>query len=604
MATRLVHRGPDSDGYLVDGPVALGVRRLSIIDLATGDQPIFNEDRSVAVIQNGEIYNFPALRAELEQAGHVFRSRSDTEVIAHLYEQDGERFVERLLGMFAIAVYDLRRQRLVLARDRLGKKPLYYADLGTRLVFGSELKALLSLPSFPRTIDEPALLEFFTYRAVPGPRTIFRAARKLQPGHLLVVDADGPHEPRCYWRLSFADPFDDRPEILAERLRELLFESVRDRLVSDVPLGAFLSGGIDSSAVVAAMVSVSSGEVRTFSVGFDDPRHDERQAAAQTARALGTTHTESIVRLDPNAALDVLPWHFDEPFSDASAVTTYAVSRMAREHVTVALSGDGGDENFAGYTHHLYPMVAGRVRRALPGVPRPLWGALSAVYPRAPWVPRPLRGKTMLSYLSKDPVRGYARLVRATDPGLLLRLLDGDVRGQLHGYDPTAVLHDRYARTDAPDSLGRMLQLDLASYLVDDILTKVDRASMAASLEVRCPLLDHRLVEFAARIPSAYKLQAGVGKWIFRRALEGLVPAQILTRPKHGFDVPLGAWTLGPLRPAIEAAIAGLSPGLFDRTSLSSAWQEHQVGKRDHTELFWALLMLDRWRTVHDVPLP
>jgi asparagine synthase (glutamine-hydrolysing) len=603
MVERLVHRGPDSDGFLIDGPAALGVRRLSIIDLEGGSQPIFSEDRSIAVFQNGEIYNFRELRAELEAKRHRFRTRSDTEVIVHLYEDVGERFVERLRGMFAIALFDRRRGRLLLARDRLGKKPLYYAELPNMLLFASELKSLLALPAFPRQLDEQALLDFFTFRGVPAPRSIFRSARKLPPAHLLVADVAGVRPPRPYWKLSFADPLDEPPERLAERLRELLDESVRLRLLADVPVGAFLSGGLDSSAVVAAMAAAQAGPVRTYCVGFDDPRHDERDEARPVAQALGSLHREQRVTLDPAVALEELPWYFDEPFADSSALPTYAVSRLARENVTVALSGDGGDETFAGYHRYLYDQRVGRVRKMLPPALLPLVRALAAVYPKGDWMPRRLRAKTVLACLGDDPLRAYFRSVRANDPALVLRQLSGSFRERLGGYDPFEVVHAAHARTDAPDPLGRLLQTDLSTYLVDDILTKVDRASMAASLEVRCPLLDHRLVELAARIPSHYKLRRGAGKWIFRRALEGLVPPSVLRRPKHGFDIPLRAWTRAQLRPAIERAIQDAPAEIFSRAALTAEWRKHRLGLSDRSELFWALLVFDAWRRRHAIPL-
>ena len=604
MAGTLVHRGPDADGFFVAGRAALGFRRLSVVDLHTGHQPAFGEDGSVAVFQNGEIYNFRELRGELEAKGHTFRSRGDTEAIAHLYEEEGERFVERLRGMFAIALYDRRRERLLLARDRLGKKPLYYAEVGDRLLYGSELKALLSLPSFPRAVDEQALLDFFCYRAVQAPKSIFRAARKLPPGHLLIADAAGARRPRPYWRLSFAEPFEEPAERLVERLRELLSESVQARLTADVPLGAFLSGGVDSSAVVAAMRAGGARPARTFCVGFDDGQHDERRYAAGVARALGTAHTEALVPLEPGVALEVLPWHFDEPFADSSAVPTYAVAKLARQHVTVALSGDGGDELFAGYQHYFFSYLVGCLREAIPEALRPLLGAVSRVYPRRSWMPRYLRAKTVLAATAEDPAQLYARSVRTNDPAFVLRYLGGDLRARLRGYDPTVVIEDAYRRADAPDTLGRMLQTDLATYLPDDILTKVDRASMAASLEVRCPLLDHRLVEFVARIPSGLKIRRGERKWIFRRALAGAVPRSALRRPKQGFSVPLAAWTRRDLREAIDQAISEAPPGLFDRAALDQSWQAHLVGAADHAEFFWALLVLDRWRRAHAAPLP
>jgi asparagine synthase (glutamine-hydrolysing) len=604
MAQTIQHRGPDSDGFFLSSRVALGYRRLAIIDPSGGNQPITNEDGSIVVFQNGEIYNFRQLRAELESKGHTFRTDSDTEAIVHLYEVEGEGFAERLRGMFAIAIFDRRRERLLLVRDRIGEKPLYYAHLPGMLLFASELKAMLALPTFPRAVDEEALLDFFTYRGVLAPKTIFRAARKLPAGHLLVADAGGVRPPRAYWRLSFADPFTDSPKRLADQLRELITESVRAQLVADVPVGAFLSGGVDSSAVVAAMVTAKQGQVRTYCVGFDDPSHDERAASRATAAALGTEHVDAQVPLDPESSLEVLPWYFDEPLADASAVPTYAVSKLARDHVRVALSGDGGDELFAGYRRYVYDRIENQVRHALPTPLRPPLALLAAAYPKGDWLPQKLRARTFLTNVLDDPAGAYFRSVRAGDPSVLLQHFGGDIRARLRGYEPFTVLGDAYARADAPDPLSRVLQTDLAIFLPEIILTKVDRASMAVSLEVRCPMLDHRLVEFAARIPVSLKLRRGRGKWILRRALDGVVPQSVLRSPKRGFDVPLGDWTRHRLRPQIEAAMRDAPPGLFEPKVLATTWREHLSGIADRSDFFWAVLVLDRWRRVHGIPLP
>jgi asparagine synthase (glutamine-hydrolysing) len=604
MVATIAHRGPDDEGVLVEDGVALGYRRLAILDLAGGDQPIEGEGGRVAVFQNGEIYNYRELREELERKGHRFRTRSDTEVLAHLYEEEGDGFPRRLRGMFAVAVYDRARRRLVLARDRLGKKPLYVADLGGVLAYGSELKCLLALRRFPREIDPRALHDFFAYRYVPSPRTIFRAARKVPPGHLLVADAEGIQPPRPYWRLRFADPSDEPPERLARRLRERLEESVRMRLVSDVPLGAFLSGGIDSTAVVAAMKASGADPVVTCCVGFEDPAHDEREEAAETSRILGTVHRSASVPLDPSVALDLLPWHFDEPFADASAVPTYWVSRVAREGVTVALSGDGGDECFAGYRRYRYDRIEGTLRRATPSwIRRHLVRPLAAMAPKGDWLPRVFRAKTLLQNVADDPARAYFRSVRANDPAFVRRHYGPHLREAVGSHDPFEVFERVYEAADAPDPLGRILQADLATYLPDDILAKVDRASMAVSLEVRCPLLDHVFVEEAARIPTSLKLRGGRSKWILRRAVGDLVPPRALARRKHGFDVPLREWTRRNLRGEIERAIREAPAGAFDRSALDRTWAAHLRGSRDAAEFFWAFLVLDRWRARHGIDL-
>ena len=518
MVAALHHRGPDDSGSFRDDLAALGHARLSIIDLASGHQPMCNEDESIWIVFNGEIYNFPELHESLVARGHRFRSRCDTEAILHLYEDHGERCVDHLRGMFAFAIWDQKRRRLFLARDRVGIKPLYYWHSGTRLVFGSEIKAILRAPGVPRRIDPEALQDYLTYLWVPAPKSMFEGILKLPAGHTAVFDEHGLRV-RQYWDLHFPEPLRDGEEALCERFLAELEESVRIHLLSDVPLGAFLSGGLDSSAVVATMARLISGPVVTNSIGFEEEAFDELEYADAVARKFHTDHHRQVVRPDAVDLVGRLAWHYDEPFADSSAIPTYCVSRMARENVTVALSGDGGDENMAGYRKYKFHQRERPVRRLVPGPLRRLaFRPLGRLYPKADWLPRVLRAKSTLQNLGLDrrrgdlPQPGRPRPERAS-----LALIRPEVRAK--GYDPMTVIEDHYRRCDAADPLSRELYVDIKTYLVDDILTKVDRASMAVGLEVRVPLLDHKFMEFMAAIPSGLKLRRGQGKYLFKQAV-------------------------------------------------------------------------------------
>lgn len=598
MTRSLSHRGPDEDGLHVEGPVGLGHRRLSIIDVDAGRQPIFNEDCSKAIVFNGEIYNFRSLRATLLQAGHRFQTSSDTEVILHAYEEYGSKCVEHLRGMFAFAIWDRQTETLFLARDRIGIKPLYYAWNGKRLLFGSELKAILEDDSMARELDLQALDEYLSYLYVPAPRTIFRGIAKLLPGHTLTVSAQGVKDEE-YWDLRF-DP-DERTteEEWIVRLRDKLRESVSIHLMSEVPLGAFLSGGIDSSAVVALMAGLLDRPIQTATIGFEESGFDEMPYARMVAARYRTQAHERTVRASASRILDQLVWHFDEPFADSSMIPTYYVSQVARERVTVCLSGDGGDENFAGYRRYKFDVFENRVRALLPGgLRRPVFSALSAIYPKADWLPRVLRGKTLLSNLSLSAEEGYFQTMTWFTPAMKQALYHEPIRIALKDYQAFSVMQRYFDRTRGWDPLSRIQYVDVKTYLVDDILTKVDRASMAHSLEVRVPLLDHEVMELAARIPPRFKLRDGEGKYILKQVLRDLIPAEAMNRPKMGFSIPLARWFRGELKPDFEERLfakPSFVSQLMDTEVIRGWWGQHQRGLRDYAYHLWALLVLESW---------
>ncbi len=593
------HRGPDDGGLHAEPGIGLAHRRLSIIDLATGQQPLYNEDGSVAVVFNGEIYNYQALIPELSALGHEFRTRSDTEVIVHAWEAWGRRCVERFRGMFAFALWDRTREQLLLARDRLGVKPLHYAYLDDgRLAFASELKALLACPGLSTGLDPLAVEDYFAFGYIPEPRTIFRAVRKLDPAHTLLLQRGQPRSaPQAYWDVRFT--LDQRigEQDAAEELRARLQESVRLRMIADVPLGAFLSGGVDSSAVVATMAGLSPAPVQTCSIAFDDPAFDESSSASAVAQRYHTRHHRERVATDDFELVDQLSAVYDEPFADSSAMPTYRVCELARRHVTVALSGDGGDESFAGYGRYRLQLFEERLRARVPARLRgALFGFLGAAYPKADWAPRVLRAKTTFQSLALDPVESYFRNVCMLRDDLRRRLFSPALRRELGGYRALEVFRAHARNADTEDPLALIQYLDLKTYLVGDINTKVDRASMAHSLEVREPLMDHPLVEWLASLPSSLKLHGGEGKYLLKRALEAQLPHAVLYRPKMGFAVPLAQWFRGPLRGRLRDALCGdtlLSSGLFDADSVRRLIDTHLSGARDFSASLWALLMFE-----------
>jgi asparagine synthase (glutamine-hydrolysing) len=589
MCSVLAHRGPDEEGLYIGSGAGLGMRRLSIIDLTTGSQPLSSEDRTIWAVCNGEIYNHRELRRDLTRRGHEFATRSDAETIVHLYEELGADCVERLRGMFALAVWDERRRALLLARDRIGIKPLYYAEIGNRILFASELKAILEHPAVERRLSWEAVGHLFAFQSTPARQSIVDAVRKLEPGYMLQASAGRGVRTRRYWELRFEPDTTSSADDLAGRLRDRLEESVRLHLESDVPVGAFLSGGIDSSAVVATMARLSSGRVKTFSIGFDERDYDELAHARAVARRFGTEHHEMVVRPDALDLLDDLVWHLDEPFGDASAIPTFMVSRLAAGSVKVVLSGDGGDELFAGYDKYV---VEGRERRAEPLL-RPFRGALGIL--ASAW-PRRARGANLLRHFSLD---GAARYL---DASTLFRL---DDQRRLFRPGPFALLsahapwRPASARLDgsAGHWLSALQSFDFAGYLPLDILTKVDRMSMAHGIEARVPLLDHRLVEFAATIPPGLALEGGVTKSIFKRALRGVLPDAVLDRPKQGFAVPLGRWFRGRLGPMVRDLLLSersRGRGIFQEAFIADLLARHARG-RDLDAAIWTLMSFELW---------
>jgi len=593
------HRGPDECGLHVEPGVGLGHRRLSIIDLSTGQQPLWNEDNSVVVVFNGEIYNYQALIPELTRLGHTFRTRSDTEVIVHAWEAWGEACVERFRGMFAFALWDRNRGTLFLARDRLGVKPLHYALLGDgTLAFGSELKSLMIHPAFRRDIDPRAVEEYFALGYVPDPRTIFHGAHKLPPAHTLLVRRGEPlAAPKMYWDPRFTQDRSISGEDAIAELTSRLEESVRLRLIAEVPLGAFLSGGVDSSAVVAAMAGQSSGPVNTCSIAFADPAYDESRYAQMVAERYRTRHFVDRVESDDFDLVDELSRLYDEPYADSSAIPTYRVCQLARRHVTVALSGDGGDENFGGYRRYRMHVAEERMRRILPlSLRRPMFGTLGHVYPKADWAPRYFRAKSTFEALGRDSVDAYFHGMSIFRDPMRSQLFSPSFKAKLDGYNAVEVFRHHAAQAGTDDPLALVQYLDLKTYLVGDINTKVDRASMAHSLEVREPLMDHPLVEWLASLPSSLKVRDGEGKWLLKKAMEPRLPQEVLYRPKMGFAVPLARWFRGPLRERVGRALTGGmmgDSGMFDMDYVGRLVAEHQSQRRDHSAPIWTLFMFD-----------
>ena len=599
MTGSLAHRGPDADGFFVEDGVGLGHRRLSIIDLEGGVQPFLNDAGTVAMTYNGEVYNFAEMRDELRAVGHEFHTHSDTEVLVHAWEEWGEACVERFNGMFALGIYDRRRRCLFLARDRLGIKPLYYGTLPNGLlVFGSELKALLQAPWLERHIDPLAVEDYFAYGYVPEPRTILSGVHKLPPGHTLTVTRGKPvPEPVQYWDVAF-QPGEARSEADIEaEIRHRVTESVKLRMIADVPLGAFLSGGVDSSAVVAAMADLKDSPVKTCSISFGDPKFNESAFAQVVADRFATDH--DVRQVDPADfdLIDRLVEFYDEPYADSSAMPTYRVCGLARNKVTVALSGDGGDENFAGYRRYRWHAYEERVRRLLPpGLRGPVFGLAGRLYPKMDWAPKVLRAKSTLQALARDSLEGYFHSVSILTPDERAQLFSPAFRRSLQGYQAVEVLAGHARRSPTDDPLSLVQYLDFKTYLPGDILTKVDRASMAHSLEVRVPLLDHTFVDWVSGLGPAVKLRGREGKYIFKKALEPVLPHDILYRPKMGFAVPIGQWFKGPLADRVRSAVLGLAlerTGIFDTAFLERMLREHQSGQRDHSSALWALLMFD-----------
>lgn len=593
------HRGPDEGGLHVEPGIGLGHRRLSIIDLSTGQQPLYNEDQSVCVVFNGEIYNYQALIPELQALGHVFHTRSDTEVIVHAWESWGERCVDRFRGMFAFALWDRNQQSLFLARDRLGVKPLYYALLDDgNFLFGSELKSLLAHGGLKREIDPYAIEEYFALGYVAEPRAIFKQARKLPPAHtLLLRRGQVVGQPKEYWdvRFSLNNPISDQ-DACAE-LTARLEESIRLRMISEVPLGAFLSGGVDSSAVVAMMAGLSKTAVNTCSIGFSDPAFNETEFAKQVADRYQTNHYLDMVESDDFDLIDTLARLYDEPYADSSAIPTYRVCQLARKHVTVALSGDGGDESFGGYRRYRLHLMEESMRSALPlGLRRPLFGTLGKLYPKADWAPRVFRAKTTFEALARTSAEAYFHSMSLIRSPMRRRLFSDSLNSALGGYSALNVFQEHANKAGTDDPLGLIQYIDLHTYLIGDINTKVDRASMAHSLEVREPLMDHELVEWLATLPSHLKMRGSESKYLLKKSMEPLLPPDIMYRPKMGFAVPLSRWFRGPLRQRVRDTLLNgqiAESGWFNPEVIKKIVEQHESGLGDHSTPIWTLLMFD-----------
>jgi asparagine synthase (glutamine-hydrolysing) len=599
MNDRLAHRGPDDEGFFLDGPAALAMRRLKIIDLETGHQPMCDEQRRVWAVFNGEIYNYRELTAELVGLGHTFQTRSDTEVIVHGYEERGLATVGDLEGMFAFALWDGPARTLVLARDRLGIKPLYYAVLPDQIVFASELRALVEHPAIDRTLDLTALSRYLAHEYVPAPASILRSIRKLPAGHWLTY-TEGRLKVEPYWTLSFRRDRDIGEAEAIEKLRWVVDVAVRQHLVSDVPLGVFLSGGIDSSAVAAFAARHVTGRLKTFSIGFEDPSFDESAHARRVAQALGTEHHEEV--LDARGARDLvqrLPDLLDEPLGDASLIPTFLLSRFTRRSVTVALSGDGGDELFAGYPTYQAHRLAGLIE------PVPHWLRGRLVQPLVERLPVSLSNlsldfklKRFLQGMEYRDVERHAVWLGSFTPGEQQELLTPEALARLESPPSYGAFHDILAAAPSVEGLERMLYLDLKGYLGEGVLTKTDRASMACSLEVRVPLLDRRVVELAAQLPMRLKLRGLTTKYVLKRALADVLPRETLARPKKGFGIPVGHWLRGELRPLLRdmcGADAIRRGGLFRPETVERLVVEHEAGRRDHRKKLYTLLAFQLW---------
>lgn len=598
MCDALMSRGPDDEGYYINGSVGLGMRRLSIIDVENGKQPIHNEDNTVHVVLNGEIYNFQELRAQLKGRGHSFYTDSDTEVIVHLYEEYGDQCVQHLRGMFAFALWDDKQKKLLLVRDRLGIKPLFYGQFHGHLVFGSELKALLQLPWVERQLDWGAVSHLFTFLTTPRDQSILSGIHKLEAGHMLTIQANRLPEVTRYWDVNFEADTQKSEDDFVEELREKLSESVRLRMICDVPFGAFLSGGIDSSAVVATMATQCSQPIKTFSVGFSEQAYNELSYARKVAEAFGTDHHELVLQPDVMGILDDIVWDMDEPFGDSSAIPTYMVSKLASQHVKVVLSGDGGDELFAGYDRYCVEQRERRYRY-IPGVLRSLMGAVGGQLSEG------TKGRNFLKHIALDGPDRYLDAGTLFDRESQQSLFQSPVCEQILSLDPWQSMLQSLPADDS-DWLSSLQYLDIKNYLSLDILTKVDRMSMANSLEARVPLLDHKLVEFAATIPSEFRLRNGNTKHIFKRAMRGVLPDHIIDRPKQGFAIPLGEWFRGDLNSFVHDLL--LSPtsqarNIFNSGYIENLLQLHNRGRSLDLQL-WTLISFELWcRRFLDAPL-
>ncbi|WP_417847611.1 asparagine synthase (glutamine-hydrolyzing) [Thalassoglobus sp.] len=599
MADSIAHRGPDAEGIWRAPGIGLAHRRLSIIDLSDGNQPIANEDGSVQVVFNGEIYNYQDLQSELISKGHRFRTNSDTEVLVHLYEEMGAEFVKRLRGMFAIALWDVKRQRLVLARDRVGQKPLYYFQDEKRVLFGSEIKAILSWRDIPREINLEALESYLTFGVVPGELSIFRNIHKLPAATTLVIDRNNwKATPHKYWQLNFEPDESKSLDQWIEELSNKFDETTDAHRIADVPVGAFLSGGVDSSAVVGSLMQTGAETIKTFSIGFEEEAFSELPYAKIIAEKFQTEHIEETVTSDAVAGLADLVHYYDEPFADSSAIPTMAVCKVAREHVKVVLSGDGGDEAFGGYSRYAHDLKEAKLRALLPEwFRKSILHQAANFWPKADWLPRPMRLKTALTNLSLKDDAAYANTISICRPDMRRQLFRQDIIEQLNGYHP----EDRIIRGFQHGNttpLNGMLSADTSMLLPDDFLTKVDRASMAVGLEVRPPMVDHEFLELAAKVPSSLKVKDGETKWIFKKACEKRLPLDIIWRRKQGFEIPADDWLRGPLREIFETQVLSPNSQLANFIEIKTAkklYNAHLNKTGRYGSILWSLLVLGCW---------
>lgn len=597
MCAALEHRGPDKRGIYTDGNAGLGIQRLRVIDLVTGDQPIRNEDGSVVVVLNGEIYNFAELRDRLRRRGHTLATKGDTEVIVHLYEEHGADCVRELHGMFAFALWDEARRQLLLARDRIGKKPLYYAACSGGLTFASELRALIEDRDVPLELDLAALDAYLAYGYVPAPRSIFAAVRKLPPAHTLVF-SDGRVSLKRYWRLDYSRKLNVKdPRELHDPIRDSIRSATARRMVADVPVGGFLSGGIDSSAVVAAMAEVAGGRVKTFSIGFEDEAFNELPHARRIAQLFGTDHHEFVVRPNAIATVPRIVRHYGEPFADASALPCFHLAELTRRHVTVALNGDGGDESFGGYTRYVSNRLASRLERLPASLRRAI--AAGGGHLGGGKITSPAnKARRLAEGLPYGAAERYARYMCIFDPAERAGLYTDEFASLIGGCHAEGVITHHWHAASGDEVVDLMLEVDAMTYLPDDLIAKIDIATMASALEARSPLLDHELMQFAASIPAEFKVRGHQKKWILREALRGWLPDEILDRPKQGFSVPVGAWFRNELREQVREVLldpGAIGRGYFRPQAVETMLHSHAAGNDDETERLWSLYMLELW---------
>ncbi|PKN00393.1 MAG: asparagine synthase (glutamine-hydrolyzing) [Elusimicrobia bacterium HGW-Elusimicrobia-2] len=611
MNDLLLHRGPDDEGHYINTKcktqnaklsVGLGMRRLSIIDLETGAQPIFNEDKSIVVVCNGEIYNFQSLREGLIQKGHIFKTKSDTEVLAHLYEEHGTDCLSKLNGMFAFAIWDTNKKFLFLARDRAGKKPLYYTQVGESFYFSSEIKSFLAVPGFEKKVNLKAIHYYLTYQYIPSPMTIFEKVFRIPPASFLTIDSSAKQECKKYWAPDYRNKTKLSYSEAKKNIRDILQDAVKIRMISDVPLGAFLSGGIDSSVVVGIMSSLSSCPVKTFAIGFKEQDFSELKYADAVAKRFKTDHTEFVVEPKDTAILEKLVWHYDQPFADSSALPSYYVANQTRRHVTVALNGDGGDENFGGYLRHLALKQSELIAFPFKLIPNNFFKAMVNLLPEgAGRVNVFKRGKRFLNALKEKPARRNLIWHRIFDNETKFQIYSDEMKAAVIEHDACAYLEKTFDNAPAFDLLDRTLYTDMTTYLPECLMVKMDVASMANSLEARSPFLDYRLVEFAASLPSSWKIRGLKQKRILKDAFEDILPDAIINRGKQGFGIPIDKWFRNEWKEYfIDIVLSGkaASRGYFNIKEIQKLFEEHLSGKRQHGYRLWALLMLELWHRV------